>query len=149
MTIVNKFNVNNKQVTLDPDIIENMSANDVSYNASTQYDENTVGNKISKLEGEITEMIVGKNLFDKNNISENTNFDDGQYGSQFPEYGGNIGWKSTHWIKVEYGKKYTISNQFDSPIAYRISSKSVSATIAHLTTFSSGKTLEGIYEFVQ
>ena len=42
MAIVNKFNVNNKQVTLDADIIENMSANDVSYNASTQYNENTV-----------------------------------------------------------------------------------------------------------
>ena len=37
MAIVNKFNVNNKQVTLDADIIENMSANDVSYDASTQY----------------------------------------------------------------------------------------------------------------
>ena len=77
MAIVNKFNVNNKQVTLDADIIENMSANDVSYNASTQYDENTVGNKLSKLEGEITEISVGKNLFDKNNISENTKCDDG------------------------------------------------------------------------
>ena len=50
MAIVNKFNVNNKQVTLNPDIIENMSANDVSYNASTQYDENTVGDKLSELE---------------------------------------------------------------------------------------------------
>ena len=54
MTVVNKFNVNNKQVTLDPDIIENMSANDVSYNSYTQYDENTVGNKLSKLESEVS-----------------------------------------------------------------------------------------------
>ena len=49
MAIVNKFNVNNKQVTLDPDIIENMSANDISYDDSFQYDENTVGNKLNKL----------------------------------------------------------------------------------------------------
>lgn len=48
MAIVNKFNVNNKQVTLNPDIIENMSANDVSYDDSFQYDENTVGDKLSK-----------------------------------------------------------------------------------------------------
>ena len=53
MAIVNKFNVNKQQVTLDADIIENMSANDVSYNASTQYDENTVGEKLSKLDSEI------------------------------------------------------------------------------------------------
>ena len=37
MAIVNKFNVNKEQVTLDADIIENMSANDVSYNSSLQY----------------------------------------------------------------------------------------------------------------
>ena len=53
MAIVNKFNVNKQQVTLDPDIIENMSANDVSYNDSFQYKENTVGNKFSELEEEI------------------------------------------------------------------------------------------------
>ena len=39
MAIVNKFNVNKQQVTLDADIIKNMSANDVSYNDSFQYDE--------------------------------------------------------------------------------------------------------------
>ena len=50
MAIVNRFNVNNKQITLDADIIENMSANNVSYDDSTQYDENTVGDKLSKLE---------------------------------------------------------------------------------------------------
>ena len=50
MTVVNKFNVNKQQVTLDADIIENMSANDVSYNSSLQYDENTVGDKLSELE---------------------------------------------------------------------------------------------------
>ena len=50
MAVVNKFNVNKEQVTLGADIIENMSANDVSYNASTQYDENTVGEKLSELE---------------------------------------------------------------------------------------------------
>ena len=49
MAVVNKFNVNKQQVTLDPDIIENMSANDVSYNTSTQYNENTVGDKLNKL----------------------------------------------------------------------------------------------------
>ena len=56
MAIVNKFNVNKQEVTLDPDIIENMSANDVSYNASTQYDENTVGDKLNKL-SELEEEI--------------------------------------------------------------------------------------------
>ena len=50
MTVVNKFNVNKQEVRLDVDIIENMSANDVSYNSSLQYDENTVGDKISELE---------------------------------------------------------------------------------------------------
>ena len=49
MAIVNKFNVNKQEVTLDPDIIENMSANDVSYNSSLQYNENTIGNKLNKL----------------------------------------------------------------------------------------------------
>ena len=139
MAIVNRFNVNNKQVTLDADIIENMSANDVSYDDSYQYDENTIGYKLSKLEGEITEISVGKKLFDKNNISENTKCDDGQYGSQFPEYGGNIGWKSTHWIAVDSGKKYTISNQFDSYISYRIACKKFNDTIEPLIVFQSGK----------
>ena len=50
MAVVKRFNVNREQVTLDADIIENMSANDVSYDSSTQYNENTVGNKLSKLE---------------------------------------------------------------------------------------------------
>ena len=50
MAIVKRFNVNREQATLDADIIENMSANDVSYDASTQYNENTVGNKLSELE---------------------------------------------------------------------------------------------------
>ena len=49
MAVVNKFNVNKQQVTLDADIIENMSANDVSYDDSTQYDDNTVGDKLSEL----------------------------------------------------------------------------------------------------
>ena len=56
MAIVNKFNVNNKQVTLDADIIENMSANDVSYDDSFQYDENTVGDKLSELESKTTNI---------------------------------------------------------------------------------------------
>ena len=54
MAVVNKFNVNKQQVTLDADIIENMSANDVSYDSSLQYDENTVGDKLSKLEYDVT-----------------------------------------------------------------------------------------------
>ena len=53
MAVVNKFNVNKQEVRLDADIIENMSANDISYDASLQYDENTVGDKISKLEQEL------------------------------------------------------------------------------------------------
>ena len=53
MAIVNKFNVNKQEVTLDADIIENMSANDVSYNDLSKYDNNTVGNKLSELESEI------------------------------------------------------------------------------------------------
>ena len=58
MAIVNKFNVNKQEVTLDADIIENMSANDVSYNASTQYNENTVGEKLSELESQIYEGTI-------------------------------------------------------------------------------------------
>ena len=56
MVVVNKFNVNNKQVTLGADIIENMSANDVSYDNSIQYNENTVGEKLSELEGNVGDM---------------------------------------------------------------------------------------------
>ena len=57
MAVVNKFNVNKQQVTLDADIIENMSANDISYNDSTQYDENTVGDKLNKLSELESQMI--------------------------------------------------------------------------------------------
>ena len=68
MAVVNKFNVNNKQVTLDADIIENISANDVSYNASIQYNENTVGEKLSELEGK-PDLI---NRFDSNDPDNGT-----------------------------------------------------------------------------
>ena len=62
MAIVNKFNVNREQVTLDADIIENMSANDISYNSSLQYDENTVGDKLSKLsQGTIYDVTTNNN----------------------------------------------------------------------------------------
>ena len=57
MAVVNKFNVNKEQVTLSADIIENMSANDVSYNSSLQYDENTVGDKLSELAHKVDEMF--------------------------------------------------------------------------------------------
>ena len=57
MTVVNRFNVNKQQVTLDADIIENMSANDVSYNDSSQYKESTVGKKLSDLVLEVNELI--------------------------------------------------------------------------------------------
>ena len=53
MAVVNKFNVNKQEARLDADIIENMSANDVSYNSSLQYDENTVGEKLSELKDNI------------------------------------------------------------------------------------------------
>ena len=61
MAVVNKFNVNRKQVTLDADIIENMSANDVSYNASIQYNENTVGDKLSKLSHQVIYDVTENN----------------------------------------------------------------------------------------
>ena len=61
MAVVNKFNVNKQQVTLDADIIENMSANDVSYNDSFQYDENTVGYKLSELESEVIYDVSAHN----------------------------------------------------------------------------------------
>ena len=61
MAIVNKFNVNKQQVTLDADIIENMFANDVSYNSSLQYDENTVGDKLSELEKEVIYDVSAHN----------------------------------------------------------------------------------------
>ena len=63
MAVVNKFNVNNKQVTLAADIIEDMSANDVSYDSSFQYDKNTVGDKLSELallSAEIANKTFGK-----------------------------------------------------------------------------------------
>ena len=61
MAVVNKFNVNKEQVTLGADIIENMSANDVSYNSSLQYDENTVGDKLSELEKEVIYDVTANN----------------------------------------------------------------------------------------
>ena len=70
MAIVNKFNVNNKQVTLDADIIENMSANDVSYNSSLQYNENTVGDKLSELEETVTQESITFPLLDFYNKNE-------------------------------------------------------------------------------
>ena len=75
MAVVKKFNVNREQVTLDADIIENISvtANDVSYNVSTKYDENTVGDKLLELESDLVGLenviqdIDGDGLF----ISDN------------------------------------------------------------------------------
>ena len=61
MTVVNKFNVNKQQVTLDADIIENMSANDVSYDDSFQYDENTVGDKLSELSQQVIYDVTANN----------------------------------------------------------------------------------------
>ena len=61
MAIVNKFNVNREQVTLDADIIENMSANDISYDDSFQYDENTVGDKLSGLETQVIYDVTSNN----------------------------------------------------------------------------------------
>ena len=61
MAIVKRFNVNKEKATLDAEIIENMSANDVSYDASTQYDENTVGNKLSELEKEVIYDVTANN----------------------------------------------------------------------------------------
>ena len=61
MAVVNKFNVNKEQVTLDADIIENMSANDVSYNESFQYDENTVGDKLSELGQQVIYDVTANN----------------------------------------------------------------------------------------
>ena len=61
MAVVNKFNVNKQQVTLDADIIENMSANDVLYDDSFQYDENTVGDKFSKLNQQVIYDVTANN----------------------------------------------------------------------------------------
>ena len=61
MAVVNKFNVNKQQVTLDADIIENMSANDVSYNSSLQYDDNTIGDKLSKLSHQVIYDVTANN----------------------------------------------------------------------------------------
>ena len=58
MAVVKRFNVNEEQATLDADIIENMSANDVSYDDSFQYDKNTVGGKLSELEMEVKDIRV-------------------------------------------------------------------------------------------
>ena len=61
MTVVNKFNVNKQEVILDADIIENMSANDVLYDDSFQYDENTVGDKLSELESKVIYDVSSHN----------------------------------------------------------------------------------------
>ena len=61
MAVVKRFNVNREQATLDADIIENMSANDVSYDDSFQYDENTVGDKLSELESKVIYDVTTNN----------------------------------------------------------------------------------------
>ena len=61
MSTVKRFNVNREQVSLDADIIENMSANDVSYDDSFQYDENTVGDKLSELESKVIYDVSSHN----------------------------------------------------------------------------------------
>ena len=68
MAVVNKFNVNKQEVTLDADIIEDMSANDVSYDDYLQYDENTVGNKLNKF----SELEKKISLRKSTDITENT-----------------------------------------------------------------------------
>ena len=77
MAIVNKFNVNREQVTLDADIIENMSANDVSYNSSLQYDENTVGDKLSELESKTDKNSIVS--VESNNILQGAIYEDGSF----------------------------------------------------------------------
>ena len=76
MAVINKFNVNKEQITLDADIIENMSANDVSYNASTQYNENTVGNKLLKLDNNDNFILNSLNdsvIWNNGTIGDNGN----------------------------------------------------------------------------
>ena len=76
MAVVNKFNVNKQQVTLDADIIENMSANDVSYDTSFKYNENTVGDKLSELDirtgGDIVKGNFNGIVFTSKQVSAGT-----------------------------------------------------------------------------
>ena len=101
MAVVNKFNVNNKQVTLDADIIENMSANDISYNAYTQYDENTVGEKLSDLESSLSMS------YSESDLSE------GFYNLSGSKVSGPTllsGWKCIK-ISVNPGDKFTLTTR--------------------------------------
>ena len=99
MAIVKRFNVNREQVTLDADIIENMSvsANDVSYDASTQYNENTVGDKLSELESK----IGGEQTF---NITKTTKW----YNNTLCEF---------FFIQgVQYSMKLTLASLVEAPV---------------------------------
>ena len=62
MALVNKFNVNGQVVDISNSDID-ITANNVSYDDSFQYDENTVGDKLLELEGKIDQKaneIIGR-----------------------------------------------------------------------------------------
>ena len=109
MTIVNRFNVNKQQVTLDPDIIENMSANDVSYDAYTQYDENTVGDKISDLEQEINGKEEIISIINQSRISKGWNLPSGKWKvdvSYISNPDLETTWQLFHYVNGVMGTKY-------------------------------------------
>ena len=69
MAIVNKFNVNGQVVDISNSDID-ITANDVSYDGFSQYDENTVGDKLLELDNKIGNSyvfvsdVIGGEMFD-------------------------------------------------------------------------------------
>ena len=59
MGTVNKINVNGQVVDISNSDVD-ITANDVSYDSSTQYDENTVGDKILELDGKTKDIEKSK-----------------------------------------------------------------------------------------
>ena len=142
MAIVNKFNVNKQEVTLDADIIENMSANDVSYNDSFQYDENTVGNKLSELETKLTKNAEISHIRVSDRVIKNdgTNISGGGYWSSISFDISSL--KGKIQISSDWNPKEITSVGYSDVLLWSIFSGSAitSELIAQGTTASDGLT---------
>lgn len=125
MGTVNKINVNGQVVDISNSCIEitdNITANDVSYDASTQYDENTIGNELNRLtenleiiDNSLTEeeITITSNDESETYLKINTNgiYTKGIYdlngNSLFSDNSDNSDSDSKYFIKGQFYKKET------------------------------------------
>ena len=125
MGTVNKINVNGQVVDISNSGIEipdNITANDVSYDSSTQYDENTIGNELNRLTENLEiidtslteeEITITSNDESETYLKINTNgiYTKGIYdlngNSLFSDNSGNSDSDSKYFIKGQFYKKET------------------------------------------